>query len=186
MLTQLRNAGVTLSLKKCIFSTETTDYSVHVIRPSRFEIASHATDAIKKLKATRDVTKLRFLHGFFNVFRQLVQNFAGIDLSLNNVSQRDEPFKFWLNKKVLKKMTSSQQILISLAVLALLYAEARFTLYTDACKVQVGCQLLHEQPARTEKPIGYLSGWLTRAQHVYDKTQLERLAIFCAMLLLRP
>lgn len=58
--------------------TNKIDYRGDIIRPSRLDVANNTTDAIGNLKISTTQTKQRSLAGFSNVFRWLLQNFAGI------------------------------------------------------------------------------------------------------------
>lgn len=51
VLTLLKNMGAVLKIKKCRFFAETIHYMGHRTRQRRREIAAHATDAIRGLRA---------------------------------------------------------------------------------------------------------------------------------------
>lgn len=59
VLTLLRNAGVTLKLRKCEFFTNSIDFLGHVIRPGQLEVSSHTVDVIRDLKPPTNFTELR-------------------------------------------------------------------------------------------------------------------------------
>lgn len=63
VLTLLQMAGVTLKLERFRFLTNTINYFGHIFLQRRLEFSLHATDAIKQLKESRNVTKLRPLLG---------------------------------------------------------------------------------------------------------------------------
>lgn len=52
------------------------DFSGHVIRPRRLEIASHKTDAVKGLKPPRNITELKSLLALCSVFIVFLPTFA--------------------------------------------------------------------------------------------------------------
>lgn len=106
VLELLWDAVVDLKLKKCNFFTETIDFLGHVICPRCSEIASHMTDAVKRLKAPWNVTKLKSFLGLCIVLRRLVPNLATLSSPLNEKVRKDQPFNFEVNEKELEAMKS--------------------------------------------------------------------------------
>lgn len=58
LLNLSRNAEDAMKLVKCSFSTNNIDWIIHVIRPSRSEIALHISHAIKALKLQTSLSVL--------------------------------------------------------------------------------------------------------------------------------
>lgn len=85
----------------------------------------------------------------------------------------------------MNSLNTLKDALSSPPVLALLNSTGNMTLETDACDVQVGRVLLHQQPDETTKPIRWWSRFLTDAESKYDTTQWECLAIVWSELLLQ-
>lgn len=67
-MTLLRDARVTLKLKKRVLFKSSINYPGHVIWPRDFRTASHTFDAIRKLKSPTTVTELKSFFGARNVF----------------------------------------------------------------------------------------------------------------------
>lgn len=93
VLTLLKNAGVTLMLKKCGFLSNTFHYLSHEIQPKKFSIVSHKTNTIKRLKPSKKNTKLRLALGLSHVLQRFVPNFAIIKAPLNRKLQKEKPEK---------------------------------------------------------------------------------------------
>lgn len=72
VLTLLSDVDATPKLKVCHFFGESINYLGHVIFPRSLRIASHTTDAIRKLQPPTSLTKLRSFVGLCSVFRRLV------------------------------------------------------------------------------------------------------------------
>lgn len=130
------DAAVTRKPKKFNFFTETNDYMGAATRLRHLEIALHTKGDIKGLKASQNVTKLKSFHGFCNIFRQFLPNYARISSPIDDNLRNDQPFKFQLNKRTLQAMKSLQKKLISSPVLALPYVEGLMTLDADPCNAQ--------------------------------------------------
>lgn len=108
MLTFLRDAGVTLKLKKCNLFTETIDFLGIVTRLRRLETASHTTDAMKGIMAPRNVNELKSFLSFCNVFDRFFLNFASIASPCDDKFRNDQPFNYDLNERELEAMKSRQ------------------------------------------------------------------------------
>lgn len=171
VLQLLKDAGVTLQLKKCQFFTDNVDYLGHVIRPGKLQVADKTTEAIEGLKPPTTVTGIRSFLGLCNVFRRFVPNFARISSPLNAKLRKGEPSSFGdLDEKETEAFNILRDKLISPPVLALPNATGRYTVDTDACDRQVRCVLMQDQ--REDKPnsVGYCSRKLTKAERDYDTT----------------
>lgn len=59
-------------------------------------------------------------------------------------------------------------------------------LKTNACKLQVGCVLLKEQPNSRNGQVGFGFCSLAKAEQAYNTAQKEFLAIVWSLLLLGP
>lgn len=129
---------------KCNFLIETNEYLGHFIHQGRLEIASHTTDAIKVLRASRNAAEFKLVFGLCNVSRRFVPDFAIIESLSNKNLRKDWPFNFMPKEKQLDIMRSFQKKWTSEEVLGLPVAKGRKTLHEDACDVQFGCVLLDE------------------------------------------
>lgn len=77
-------------------------------------------------------------------------------------------------------MKELQNRSVSPPVLALPYANRHLRLETDACYVQAGYLLLHEQPVKTTKPVGYWPRSRTKPEQVEDKAPAQT-SRYCAV-----
>lgn len=82
-LTRVRDADVTLELKKGWFFTSSVNYLGHVTRARGLEIASHTPDAVSDLKTPTAVTDPESVLGLCNVFRRFVPGFVCVAAPLN-------------------------------------------------------------------------------------------------------
>jgi Reverse transcriptase (RNA-dependent DNA polymerase) len=74
-LSLLRQAGLSLNLKKCRFFSETVDYMGHVIRPGLLGVAEKTTDALQTAAPPRTQTELRSFLVMCNVYRRFLPKF---------------------------------------------------------------------------------------------------------------
>lgn len=82
VLSILKNAVMTLKLKKCRFFAETIDYLEQILRSRRFEKASHTTDARRERKGPTNLTELHSILVLCTVFRRIVPNNARLASSI--------------------------------------------------------------------------------------------------------
>ena len=187
VLDLLMSAGVSLRIEKCHFFQESCDYLGHKISPGKLEVAKKCQEAIKKAIPPTNVTELRSFLGLCNVYRRFVASFARVAAPLTAKLQKDRPFNFGpLNKEETEAYERLRDSMISPPVLALPTAGKPYVLDTDACDYQVGCVLLQEQDDGTNRPVGYWSRSLSKAEKNYSTTEKECLAIVWAALTLRP
>lgn len=70
-------------------------------------------------------------------------------------------------------------------ILAMPKLKGKYIIDTDRCDGKFGCVLLQEQPEGIDRPIGYWSRSLNRAENSYDTTHRESLAVIWVLLMLR-
>lgn len=151
-----QGAEATLKLNKCSFFTGTFDYLKHTTGPLLLKVATHTTDAMKRLKTSTKVIKLRSFPRLFDVFPRFVPRFARIGAPLRKKLKSDQPTHFGvLSADEPKAMHELQDKLVSSPILALIYAWSRWNIDTDTCNVQLGCVLIQEQPDGASKPVRY-------------------------------
>lgn len=185
-LSLLHCTAATFKLKKCEFYTDSIDFLGHVIHLRRLELASQTTNAICELQPSTNLTELRKILCFFNVFQRFVSSFAQIVAQLNQHLKNNQPSTFTpLNGNKLHVMKALKNALKSLPILVLHYSGGHMTLEIDAYNVQIGYVLLQKKTEDTTKPVRYWSCSLFDAEKRYDTTQRECLAIVRAIFHLR-
>lgn len=106
---------------------------------------------------------------------------------LSGKLEMDQPFRLErLNKNRIEALETLQNRLLSLTMPSLPTPNGRYTLDTNTYDRQVWYVIMQEQPERQAKPVEYWSQSRHMAEHTYDTTRREFLAVKCAVLLLRP
>ena len=132
---------------------------------------------------------MRSFLGLCNVYQRFVPNLPRISNPLNAKLWKGEAQKWGeLNEDETKAFETLKEKLLNPPILTLPRIGRRYTIYTDACNVQIGCVLLIDQEDEnsTIMPIGYWSWSLSQAEQGYHTTERECLAVVWAVLLLRP
>ena len=81
VLALLRNAGVSLKLKKCSFFQPKVNYLGHVITPRKILVAKENTAAFANATFPKNATRMRSFLGAANLYRRFIKNFSGIEAS---------------------------------------------------------------------------------------------------------
>ena len=72
VLTVLREAGMSLKLRKCHFFVKSMDYLGHVIQPGLLQVAQKNVEVVCLAKPPRTQRQLRSFLGLCNVYRRFV------------------------------------------------------------------------------------------------------------------
>ena len=183
----LKEAGVTLRLKKCDFFRAEVKYLGHIIRPGRLGILRKNVEAIKKAMPPRMKTQMRSFLGMCKVYRRFIKGYAKITHPLSRKRSKEFP-ETWddLLEEEMTAFRKLKRALLTAPILALPREGYPYTLDTDASAYQIGCCLLQEQPDGYLLPVGYWSRSLSPAEKYYFSTEKECLAVVWATLHLRP
>ncbi len=84
----LKEAGVSLKLKKCHLFQSKVDYLGHVVFPGKLSVAKDKTRAVGKASFSKDLTQMRSFLGACNVYRKFVPNMAKLARLLNDMLKK--------------------------------------------------------------------------------------------------
>lgn len=153
----LRDACVSLNIRKRSILSETTNYLGHVIRPGIIEIAEATTVAIPYLQDLANQIKINSFLGLCNVFQRFMPNLSPLATPLYKKLCKDQTMSFRsLTDEERKAVKRLKDLLKSLMVLALHRLTLHYTIDSKSCDTQNVCVLLHEQPHRHARQIEYL------------------------------
>jgi len=186
VLHRLREAGVTLNLKKCTWFSDEVEFLGHIVRPGQLHVHNKNVDALKHAKFPTTKTQLKSFLGMCNVHRRFVKDFAKRAKPLNALTRAEIPPDLPPPTDVtIAAFEDLRNALLCPLVLALPKANRKLVVDVDACADQVGCTLLQEEPGELLHPVGYWSRELTAAEKIYFTTERECLGVVCAVLKLR-
>ena len=190
VLTLLRQAGVTLKLKKCFWFQDRVDYLGHVITPGRLSVAKENTGAFRTMLFPRSLTELRSFLGAANVYRRFIKGFSKIARPLTEMLRKNaDPDWGSPPAEAVAAFEELKERLVSPPILGLPKRGCPYMIDTDASAYQLGAALLQQQdPDRPTDwtPIGYWSRTLNSAEQNYSATERECLAVVWAVGHLRP
>jgi len=178
VLHRLREAGVTLNLKKCTWFSDEVEYLGHIVRPGQLHVHNKNVDALGHSKLPTTQTELQSFFGMCNVYQRFVKDFAERAKTLNALTRAEIPPDLPPPTDVaIAAFEDLRNALLCPPVLAFPKANQKLVLDVDACDDQVGCTLLQEEPGELLHTVGYWSRGLTAAEQNYSTAEREWLGV---------
>lgn len=174
----LRNAKLTLNLKKCAFFQEKIDYLGYEISSEGVRPGTNKIEAVKRFPIPKNVHEVRQFVGLASYFRKFVQNFSIIARPLTLLTKKNEPWRF--GPEQMKAFNTLKEKLIDRPILALFDPAAQLEVHTDACKLGVGAILLQNSNTGLQ-PIAYYSRQTSPEEQRFHSYELETLAVITAL-----
>lgn len=151
----LKEAGLTLNIKKCRFFDTVINYlgfeiSGEGVRPGKEKI-----DAVASFPEPKNVHEVRRFIGLASYFRKFIEHFATIARPLTDLTKQNHPWE-WQQKQREAFLTLKEK-LTERPILALYNTEYITELHCDASRVGLGGILFQkESPSSPLKPVAYL------------------------------
>lgn len=165
-------------LKRCKFFFSTINYPGHIIHSGQWVVPQHTIDATCDLKSPMSITDLRLFLGLRTVFRRLHPiSWVLLPYRSETCGKTNRLFMGNLPRSNYSPYKNLQQKLIMPAVLAFPISAGTYTLEIDACKNQVGCVILQNQPEGPDKLIRDCLRYLNDAERAFGTLPNKCLAL---------
>ena len=183
---RLRDAGLRLKPKKCLFLRNEVPYLGHVISADGIRPDPAKTDKVKSFPVPHDVTTLRQFIGLASYYRRFVPGFAKIAAPLHALTKKDVPFNW--TPQCDEAFCKLKDLLVTAPVLAYPHfgSDKEFILETDASGLGLGAVLSQQQDDGFIHPIAYASRSLNSHEQNYCISELETLGLVWAVRYFRP
>lgn len=178
VLSILREAGLTLKLKKCKFMFHKIDFLGFEISGEGVRPGSLKTDAVSKFPAPSNQHEVRRFLGLASFFRRFVRGFASLARPLTSLLRKDSTWKWGKDENTAFSEIKSR--LVSRPVLALYDRNLDTQLHTDASKVGIAGILLQRNDDLW-RPVAYYSRQTTADEQKYHSFELETLAVIASL-----
>jgi len=175
VLTRLRDAGLSLDLKKCAFATKEVKYLGYVIK---------AGDSVRpdpdKLRAVHgwetptNVKGVRSFLGFANFYRDFIEGFSAIAEPLHKLTGRNTPFQWGVKEAA--AFAALKNAFTSKPILAQWNPDLDTLVETDCSGTALG-GCLSQWHNGVLRPVAYHSAALTKEQRNYTIHDKELLAV---------
>lgn len=176
ILNLLRNANLTLNLKKCFFFQSEIEYLGYEISEAGLKPGSKKINAVSEFPKPTNVHQIRQFIGLASYFRRFVFNFASIVKPLTRLTKADISWH-WGDEED-RAFEEIKSKLVVRPVLALYNPDYITEVHCDASKLGVGGILL-QRPNEDSlfKPVAYFSRQTTREEAIWHSYELETMAV---------
>lgn len=174
VLKRLLEAGVTLNLDKCVFSTKQVKFLGHVISSNGIEVDPDKVKAIADLPPPTNVQEVRTFLGMVNQLSKFSDHLADKTKSIRELLLKGNQWT-WGNAQQ-KAFEQIKTDLMRAPVLALYDPKKETKEAADASSYGLGGVVLQLQPDKSWRPVSFLSRALTPTESRYAQIEKEALA----------
>ena len=157
VLGRLEMSGLPVKKKKCQFMVPSVSYLGHQIDASGLHPLPDKVRAIEEAPAPNNVTELKSYLGLLTYYGKFLPNLA---------TQLAPLYQLLRKQQQKKSFQTSKKLLMSSRLLVHFNPDMELILACDASAYGIGAVLAHKMPDRTEKPVGYASRTLTKAEKI--------------------
>lgn len=183
----LKDANISLKLKKCAFAKQEVQYLGHMIKPGHLEMLSARVESLKLIELPKTKKEVRSFLGLASLYRRFVKEFAKIAKPLHDLTKAEVPSVLPpLTEEQVEAFESLKEALSNPPTLALPKKDGQYVLDTDASMYQIGCCLQQKDERGKLKPLGYWSRVLRDEEIRYSTVEKEALAVVWSVVTLRP
>ena len=179
VLQRLEKAGMRLKKEKCAFLLPSVSYLGHIISAEGLHTSDTKVKAVIDAPAPQDVAGLRAFLGMVNYYSKFLPDLATTLAPLYSLLHKSTPWKWGQQQR--KAFQEVKDLLRSRRVLAHFNDQLPLVLECDASPYGLGAVLSHRMPDGTERPIGFASRTLTKAERNYSHLDKEALSIIFAV-----
>jgi hypothetical protein len=170
----LRNAGLTLNIKKCKWCVKELRYLGYIIGDGCLKPDPEKIAAITNMTEPKSVRQVRSILGLVGWYRRFISNFAELTAPLTELTKKSKSFHF--TDEARNAFNLIKEKLTTAPILTTPDYSKPFIIACDASQIGVGGVLSQLDENGSEKPIAYFSKKLNKAQQNYSITKLECLA----------
>ena len=171
---RLRQAGLHLKPKKCLFLREKVPYL-------GCDIQAWNSDKVKNFPTPTDPTSIRSFVGLALSYRQFVPHFTAIAAPLHRLTKKDVKFEWSEECETAHCQLKSLLTEAPMLVYPCFGEGEQFLLETDASGIGLGAVLSQKQSDGKYHPVAYASRSLQPNEKNYPISELETLAIVWAV-----
>ena len=175
VIMRLAMCGLTVIVKKCVFSMDRLLYMGHKQSGEGLHINDSKVEAILKAEPPATVSEVKSFFGLAQYCAKFVPDFTSVTDPLWELTRGDKPFE-WRGEQ--QKAFDKVKTLITEAPTLVHYRqEAPTRLITDAAPVGLGAVLEQRQPDGNCRPVCYASRSLTPVERRYAQFEKDALAV---------
>lgn len=179
VLRRMSRAGLRLRRDKCTFLASSVVYLGHQIDAEGLHPVSEKVQAIQDAPTPRDVTELKAYLGLLTYYNRFLPNLATLLAPIYTLLRRDQPWKWTTAHE--EAFVKSKELMLKSQLLVHFDPTQEIVLACDASAYGIGGVLSHRMPDGQERPVGFVSRTLNKAERNYSQIEKEGLACVFAV-----
>ena len=179
VLVELKEAGLTLRVSKCMFMQEEVTYCGYVISKSGVKPMPSNVEAVSDAPAPTTVSELRSFLGMVNYYNMYLPDMATLTEPMHSLLRKGVAWKW--NDKCETAFQEIKRLLCKAPVLVLFDMSKEIVVHCDASQYGIGAVLSHVMADGSEKPVSFASRTLSTAERNYSTIEKEGLALVYAV-----
>ena len=176
VLERLEKAGLRARKEKCQIFMSSVIYLGHKIDG---EGLHPLPDKVKAIQEAPPPTTIQAYLGLLTYYNRFLPNMSTVLSPLYKLLQKSTKWQWTTEQN--KAFSASKELLTSSRLLVHFDPKLSLTLACDASAYGLGAVLAHKYPDGSERPIGYASHSLSRAENNYSQIEKEGLACVLAL-----
>ena len=177
VLTVIRDAGLTLKLKKCKFLHKCINFVGFVIGGGVIKPNPEKVRALSLLKEPESKKQVRSVLGMFQYYHHHIPNFSMIALPLTEMTKKRCSNLFFLNDEQRNAFNTLKRALLDAVDLYSPRMDKPFVVHSDASEAVIAGCLSQRDENGKEVPISFVSKKLTDTQRRWSVIEKEAYAI---------
>lgn len=184
VLSRLRDEGILLKGKKCLFAQPSVEFLGHVVSQDGVSPSMSKVKAICCHPTPSNVTEIRTFLGMGSYYRRFIRGFALLAAPLHELTHQDKPWDW--TPECDAAFRAIRDSIAGAAIQAHPDFGKPFIVDTDASDVGIAVVLSQVDDEGSERPIQFDSRKLTRAESKWPIREKEALAIVWGLEKSRP
>lgn len=179
VLQKLKDARLSLKLKKCVFDVTSVQFLGFVISPDHISMDPEKIEVVKNWKDLTNVHDIQVFLGFTNFYKRFIANYSKLCVPLTALLKKDVPFTW--DKPAQDSFNNLKTAITSQPVLRHFDPNLPCIIETDASDFALGGVISQKSPDGYNHPIAFYSRKLIPAElnyQIYDKELLAIVAVF--------
>ncbi|XP_062569214.1 uncharacterized protein LOC134231291 [Saccostrea cucullata] len=177
---KLQMVNLTIRPSKCKLGAEKIKCLGHIVGNGVTQPDPNKVTAVKEFPLPITKRDLKSFLGLTGYYRQYIQNYAKISVTLTDMLKKMQPNKIKWTTEATKAFKDLKEALTSAPVLITPDFQKVFTLQTDASQFAIGA-VLSQDLEDGDHPVAYLSRKLLPREQNYSTIEKELLAIVWAI-----